>query len=305
MSDSFHEGEHAVQARAGTRVEGSIRQTIPDVAAAFLLERSVLVVAGRDDADRMWTSMLAGSPGFLRATDPQTMAVDVQTLSSDPLAALFAGGGPVGSIAMDHHRRMRVNGLLTPRADGFDITSEQVYSNCGRYISKRLPTPLTADRPAPSVWTGTELTAAQSVAISAASTFFIGTSHPDGAADASHRGGNPGFVLVDSPRACRWPDYNGNSMFMTLGNLALNPRVGLLFPDWAAGGLLQLSGHAHIVWDESAARSMPGAERVVEMTIDAVQETQHAIGLEWTEPILSRFNPVAAGAPSSGAPVGV
>lgn len=293
MSDSFHAGEHAVQERAGTRIEGAIRQTIPDVAAAFLLDRSTIVVAGRDDTGRMWASMLAGSPGFTSAADPQTMEVRALPLPSDPLASLFERGGQVGTIAMDHHRRMRVNGVLRPRPEGFAVATEQVYSNCGRYISNRQPVHGSAEHLEPAVTTGKELTAAQIEAIRAASTFFIGTSHPDGPADASHRGGNPGFVLVDSPTKCRWPDYNGNAMFMTLGNLVLNPRVGLLFPDWENGGLLQVSGRAHIVWDEAAAKSLPGAERIVEMTIDAVQETQHAIDLRWTTPILSRFNPVA------------
>lgn len=296
MSDDFHDGEHAVQKRAGTWVEGAIRSTIPDVAAAFLLERSFIVVAGRDEAGVMWASMLTGTPGFLRAPDPQTMTVTARPVHGDPLTALFASGGPVGTIAMDHHRRMRVNGVLTPQAGGFTIVTEQVYSNCGRYISKRLPMPDAAPPTAPTVHVGSELTADQAATIRAANAFFIATSHPDGAADASHRGGNPGFVLVDTPHSCRWPDYNGNSMFMTLGNLALNSRVGLLFPDWDNGGLLHVSGRAHIVWDETAARALPGAERVVEMTIDAVREIRHANRLRWSDPVLSRFNPTAVGA---------
>ena len=45
----------------------------------------------------------------------------------------------------------------------------------------------------------------------------VGVAH---GADASHRGGNPGFVRADSPHELSWPDYSGNSMFLTLGNLA-------------------------------------------------------------------------------------
>ena len=290
MSDSFHSGERAVQERAGKYFGGTIRETIPDIAAAFLLERPTIVVAGRDGEERMWVTMLAGSPGFMHAADPRTMSVQARPSSSDPLFPLIEHGGRIGTIVMDHRRRMRVNGILAPEPGGFAVATEQVYSNCGRYISERQLVGSGHDAE-PTVHKGSQLTAEQAGRIRAADTFFIGTSHPDGPADASHRGGNPGFVQVDSPVTCRWPDYNGNSMFMTLGNLALNPRVGLLFPDWTTGGLLQLSGRAQIVWDESAARVLPGAERVVELTIDAVQETEHALGTHWGAPRLSKFNP--------------
>ncbi|MEO6826660.1 MAG: pyridoxamine 5'-phosphate oxidase family protein [Microbacteriaceae bacterium] len=299
MSDA-HAGEIAVQERTGTSFGGRIRNEIPAVAAKFLLERRYVVIAGRDGADRMWTTMLVGSPGFARAADPQTMAVAARPLATDPLAPLVTHGGEVGTIALDHHRRMRVNGILTPEHDGFRVSTRQVFSNCGRYIAERhlLQRPDDAEpagtKPVvtkPVVTTGSELTAEQMAAIGAADTFFIGTSHPDGPADASHRGGNPGFFRVDSPGSCSWPDYNGNALFMTLGNITLNPRVGLLFVDWANGGMLQVSGRAQINWDESEARSRPGAERVVELTVDAVQETRQALHAHWGAALLSRYNP--------------
>lgn len=251
----------------------------------------------------MWATLLTGVPGFMQAPDPRVLVVHALPLPSDPLAALMAKGGEVGTIVWDHHGRMRVNGLLEPRTDGFAVNTVQVYSNCRRYIAERHPLasvgpePVSGanpQEPAARTSTGAELTAAQAETIRAADTFFIGTSHPDGPADASHRGGNPGFVLVDSPRALRWPDYNGNGMFMTLGNIAVNPRVGLLFPNWTTGGLLQICGRALIDWDLASAAAQPGAERVIKLTIDAVQETEHALDMRWSPAILSRYNPPRA-----------
>jgi len=60
--------------------------------------------------------------------------------------------------------------------------------------------------------------------------------------DASHRGGEPGFVQVLDDNHLLWPDYAGNNHFNTLGNLLVDSRVGLLFVDFAGGHLLQLSG---------------------------------------------------------------
>lgn len=305
MSQSFHSGELAVQERAGKTSGAIIRTSIPEIAAEFLVRRPAIVIAGRDADERMWATMLTGAPGFMQAPDPQVMVVHARPLPSDPLAPLVAAGGEVGTILWDHHGRMRVNGLLEPRPDGFAVSTVQVYSNCGRYIARRDPLEGAESAPATDVdplepraatSTGTELTAAQAEMIRTADTFFIGTSHPAGPADASHRGGNPGFVLVDSSRTLRWPDYNGNAMFMTLGNITVNPRVGLLFADWATGGLLQVSGRARVDWDPASAAPLAGAERVVELTIDAVQQTEHALDTRWSPAVLSRYNPSRAAA---------
>jgi uncharacterized protein len=290
VTGPVHAGERAVQERAGRAFRGAIRDHVPGIAAAFLVEQPVIVIAGRAADERMWTSMLTGPPGFLEVPDPRTVYVHALPLPSDPLAALVAGGGEIGMIAVDSHHRMRVNGTLAPRADGFAVHTEQVYANCLKYISERHPSRGGTAESGPTITNGSALTPAHAAQVRAADMFFIGTSHPDGPADASHRGGNPGFVVVDAPNRLRWPDYVGNSMFMTLGNITLNPHVGLLFPDWSTGGQLQLSGRAAVNWDPAAAAPLPGAQRVVELTVDAVRYTGRATDLRWTPPVLSRFN---------------
>lgn len=297
MSGTFHPGEVAIQQRVGRSSGAVVHRSIPEVAAAFLATRPAVVIAGRGQDGRMWATMLTGRPGFMQAPGPRVMVVHALPRSDDPLAPLVAHGGEVGTILWDHHGRMRVNGVLHPRADGFAIDAVQVFSNCGRYIAERHPLDdedearPASGRPVADPEVGSQLSAEQMGVIRAADTFLIGTSHPDGPADASHRGGDPGFVVVDSPRALHWPDYNGNGMFMTLGNIVLNPSVGLLFPDWATGGLLQVSGRAAIDWDRAAAAPLPGAERVVTFTVDAVQQTRDALPTRWSPARLSRYNP--------------
>lgn len=286
---SYHDGEIAVQQRAGRSFPGRIRNVIPPVAAEFLTQHDVCTIAGLGQDGRMWTTMLCGPVGFMNADDEQTMHVRAAPLPSDPLHRVLAAGGDVGTIVLDGHRRMRVNGVLEPADEGFVIHTEQVFSNCGRYISERQGTPV-AQTPGP-VTRGNTLTSAQAALIRSASTFLIGTRHPDGSADASHRGGDPGFVRVDDEGTLQWPDYDGNNMYMTLGNLAVDPRVGLLFLDWAEGTLLQVSGRATVDWTPEAAAELPGALRVVRMNIDAVQQTVHGVPMHWSAATLSRFNP--------------
>ena len=77
--------------------------------------------------------------------------------------------------------------------------------------------------------------------IESSDTCFVASAHPDGPADVSHRGGKAGFIRV-SKNTLTVPDYPGNSMFNTLGNMALNPRAGMLFLDFQQNRQLQITG---------------------------------------------------------------
>jgi hypothetical protein len=109
--------------------------------------------------------------------------------------------------------------------------------------------------------------------------------------DVSHRGGNPGFVEVLDDRLV-WPDYAGNLMYMTLGNLELNQAAGLLFLDWATGDALHLTGRARIDWNP---RDVPGAERLVSFEVERVLHVTGTGAPRWTLTGYSRFNPPVRG----------
>ncbi|MDT3398386.1 pyridoxamine 5'-phosphate oxidase family protein [Streptomyces sp. B1866] len=107
-------------------------------------------------------------------------------------------------------------------------------------------------------------------------TLFIASGHPEAGSDVSHRGGPPGFLRVAGPRRVRLPDYAGNAMFNTLGNLWVDPRVGLVLCDFATGETLQISGRA-TVHRAPADGSWPAeAERVVDIAVDRVRHTPGA-----------------------------
>ncbi|WP_167476372.1 pyridoxamine 5'-phosphate oxidase family protein [Nocardia arthritidis] len=291
----FHPGELAVQRRMGqadtaTRVGRIISAEIPPVAALFLAEQRLVVLAAADADGRMWASQLTGAPGFVRAVDTGTIGIAARPVPGDPLRAALTRPAHVGMIALQpqRRRRMRANGTAEPADYGLRIVTDQVYSNCPKYISIRdIESRLPVAQP-PSSVRGTELDARQRDAIGAADTFFVATADAEGNADASHRGGNPGFLQVLSPTRLRWPDYRGNSMFMTLGNIADDPRCGLLIPDWS-GGALQLTGTAELVWDPDTFTA--GAQCSIDFTISEVVELRDAYPLRWTRPELSPVNP--------------
>ncbi|WP_406445370.1 pyridoxamine 5'-phosphate oxidase family protein [Streptomyces sp. NBC_01613] len=291
----YHSGSRAVQDRTGVRdvadhVGRAIGEGIKPVAAAFLELQPLLVLGAADPGTgHVWASPLTGTPGFARATGPRQMSVTGGVRPGDPLtAALASEGTPVGTIALDPRtrRRMRLNGRLRPTARGFAVAADRVFSNCPKYIQRRQSYETVENRGPEAARHGSELSEAQRDFVTGADTFFLATVHEDGA-DVSHRGGNPGFVRVDSPRELSWRDYPGNSMFLTLGNLATDPRAGLLFLDWTTGTTLQLTGEART---EFAA---DGERRVRFTTLDVI-ETRSAVPLRWSAPEYSPANPDAA-----------
>ncbi|MBL6454273.1 pyridoxamine 5'-phosphate oxidase family protein [Belnapia sp. T6] len=103
--------------------------------------------------------------------------------------------------------------------------------------------------------------------IEAAPFFFLATA-AEGIADCSFKGGPPGFVRVTGPAELEFPDYDGNSMYLSLGNIALAPAVGLLFMAFDGRSLrLRLRGQAVLVEDPDRLAAIPGARRLVRVAV--------------------------------------
>lgn len=305
MKSVFHAGERAVQERAGvaemaSRVGNSIHTLLPPVAQEFLQHQRMVIIASRDAEEQIWASLLTGKPGFVHPIDEQTVFIEAEPLPGDPLRYILETNHQAGTdadtgmlaIELATRKRMRVNGKSEYfPGKGFALYVQQAYSNCPKYIQVRKVVPEVTPTTAPVVQQGKQLSVAQQLWVTEADTFFIASFHPEGGADASHRGGNPGFVHVLNANTLRFPDYSGNNMFNTLGNLAANPRAGLLFVDFEHGGTLQLTGEAEILWDAEAAAQFSGAQRVVEYKITSVIQTDHAVPWRWQLEQVSPFNP--------------
>ena len=179
-------------------------------------------------------------------------------------------------------------------AASVQISVAEVFGNCPMYIQARTLEAESVAAAMSSVRRGSVLTASQQRAIERADTLFIGSVHEGTGADASHRGGRPGFVRVVDERRLRLPDYAGNNMFQTLGNISKDPRVGLLFVDFASGTTRQLTGRARILWDSASFADLPGAELAVDIEVDLVVELEGRVagGSRLVAP--SPFNPSRA-----------
>lgn len=106
--------------------------------------------------------------------------------------------------------------------------------------------------------------------IEARDMFFLATADAEGRPQCSYKGGAPGFVRVLDAHTIAFPSYDGNGMFLSTGNVAANPQVGLLFIDLEGGSRLRLNGVASIVDNEPLLAEYPGALLVVRVRVDAV-----------------------------------
>lgn len=97
--------------------------------------------------------------------------------------------------------------------------------------------------------------------------FFLATADGEGRPDCSFKGGPPGFARVVAPDALVFPDYDGNGMFRSLGNLTANPNVGLLFLSVGERPQrLRVNGAAEVLRDDPLAAEFPGAQLLVRVT---------------------------------------
>ena len=97
--------------------------------------------------------------------------------------------------------------------------------------------------------------------------FFLATADDQGRPDCSFKGGPAGFVRVTAPDTLIFPDYDGNGMFRSLGNLAANPHVGLLFLSVGERPQrLRVNGAAEVLTDDPLLADIPGAQLLVRVT---------------------------------------
>jgi uncharacterized protein len=110
---------------------------------------------------------------------------------------------------------------------------------------------------------GPEIHAAARRLIEAADMFFLATADEHGRPDCSYKGGDPGFVRVLDDRTVAFPSYDGNGIFASLGNIAVNPQVGILFIDFEHGHRLRLQGEASVIDGDPLLAGYPGAHLIV------------------------------------------
>lgn len=281
----FHAGEAALQAAMGMRerMEGVgarvIRAAMPDQHRE-LFEKLPTMLVGTLDEGQPWATMIQGPRGFVQTPDDRTLRLGAYPGADDPALSGIRPGAPVALLGLEPEtrRRNRANGeVVATEAGAWTVRVHQSFGNCPKYIHPRRPAARPERAAEPRRAEGPSLSEEARALIERSDTMFVASSSAgrlaagdlaarEGAGvDVSHRGGPAGFVTITRQGegdTLVLPDYDGNWMFNTLGNLLSWPRAGLLFVDYVEGHVLQLAATAEVrVGAASEARSL--ALRVV------------------------------------------
>lgn len=302
----FHRGEIALQERAGVRERMAdfgprvIRDFMPDQHREFYAQLPMVILGHVDDSGRPWCSLVAGKPGFAHSPDRRQLILETGFLPGDPIVNNLKAGSQFGMLGIEFHsrRRNRMNGTVTALENRrLTLSVDQAFGNCPQYIQTRsfeiAPPASGHDSRAHRF---DHLPDNVMSLIENADTFFVSSRAPvehnrrvDGV-DASHRGGQRGFVRVDDKLTLTIPDYSGNSHFNTLGNFLVDPRAGLLFVDFESGDIIMLTGTVDLIWDSIEAAAFEGAERLWRFRLDEGWRLPQASPLRWS---FGEFSPAS------------
>ena len=295
----FHAGEIALQRllgvdeRMNTLGRKVVRDFMPDQHRDFFATLPFVAVGAVDPEGDVWASLLFGRPGFASSPDPRTLRFSSPRHPGDPTSRGMTQGEAVGllGLEMQSRRRNRMNGTILGAEDaeggGFAVSVQHSFGNCPQYIQDRAWR-FVAE---PGIDPTTEVVAESGLGpharaiVDRADTFFVASYLDDGVegrqVDVSHRGGKPGFIRIADDGTLTIPDFAGNLHFNTLGNIRLNPRVGLLFVDFETGDMLHMTGTSTVILDGPEIAAFQGAERLWTFTAVKSVLRRKASPLRW------------------------
>ncbi len=302
----FHEGELEVQERADQQADAEsnsamIADKLYAGALNFIRQQQMAILSTRDTDGHRWASVIFGPRGFLEPSDRQSLHIAVPAAerdASDPLWNNLQSDPRFGLLVIElaNRRRLRINGDAGVNDCEILLKVTESFPNCPKYITQRELKVELAEAPEAksNVSEGTDLPTRLQEMIANADVLFLATGHAQRGNDASHRGGSPGFLEVMNKSTLRLPDYPGNGLFNSLGNVAGDPQAGVLIPDFEHGRQLQLTATAEILWDQPDPESKTGGtNRFVEFTISRWMERPLPARLKSSVVSYSPYNPAA------------
>lgn len=175
-----------------------------------------------------------------------------------------------------------------------NVAVDETLGNCPKYLNKRVITPYESS---PRLITDSLPLSAEAIAlIGRSDTFLISSRHGDHSMDTNIRGGATGFVRVFSNSETEgvtlvYPEYSGNRLYQTLGNITSDRAVGVTFPDFDTGDVLYLAGRAEVLIGDAAQSVLPHSNIAVRIEIEAVRMVRDGLAFRGTLLDPSPYNP--------------
>ncbi|KAI4727375.1 oxidoreductase [Aureobasidium sp. EXF-10728] len=326
----FHEGEKLMQKKL--RVPEMDNPTIPMLSPQLstMLQKAPLLAFGTLDPEgRPWTTVWGGRKGFSQPLGNSMIGIRTSVASTlDPVVEVLVGRDAKGEIVkeegngrflsglaidLDTRKRVKLAGRMVAGAlgstdgeDGADANVQQgvlqlvarvdeslEQGNCPKYLNRRdispaITNPKLISDSVPLHERAVEL-------IHKVDLMFLSTSSGT-SMDTNHRGGPPGFVrCVSQDNGCTqfvYPEYSGNRLYQSLGNLMLEPKAGFCFPDFETGDCLFVTGYTEVLFGKDAAEMMPRSNLAVRVTITAARLVASVLPFRGNTGEFSPYNPV-------------
>ncbi|KAF2269619.1 hypothetical protein CC78DRAFT_236132 [Lojkania enalia] len=226
------------------------------------------------------------------------LAIDLMTRKRVKICGRMVAGA-LGEVDVDYEDIMQKTEGASERQDQLQLVYkvEQSLGNCPKYLNQyELRPALTNSK---LISQSSTLTAEAKALISSADMFFLSSSTVEDM-DTNHRGGLLGFARILSDTEIVYPEYSGNRFYQTLGNLQINPKIGVTFPDYEAGNVLYITGIVEILVLEHAAQLLPGSNLAVKITIDEARFVESGLPFRGTRKMPSPYNPLVRTLASEG-----
>jgi hypothetical protein len=240
----YHHGQIQVQEEASSRHVADKLAHWVGPAISYALDADLALFALADPDGVLRFVALSGPPPMMDVAGPGVLRFHPALSAVAGIRGSTVAGGLVISLA--RAERARLNGTLHPLPDGaLALQPEEVFTLCRKYIMPTAGTDL-------DIVAGPERRDALDLddpwvaqLVASAETSFLASVAPDGAPDVAHRGGPRGFLSLDpAQRLLTWPEYVGDGVFKSAGNVRATGTATLLIPDFASGDALELVGQA-------------------------------------------------------------
>jgi len=324
----WHSGE--TEMKKAMRVPLDDNPTYPALSpqlANHLRIAPLISIGTLDQQGRPWTTLWGGQKGLSQPLAEGIIGIKtLVTAKHDPVVEELVGkeatgqvvrqegkGRMVSGLTIDLETRKRVKmygrmvaGALMMREDEATdakqaiaevqlvLKIEQSLGNCPKYLNKKA---ISQALSSPELVADSPVLPQQALdLLGKADLFFISSSQKYVDMDTNHRGGPAGFLRVlsnNTPGAVLvYPEYSGNRLYQTLGNLKVNPRAGICVPDFDTGDMLYLTGETEILIGADASKLLPRSNLAVKLTVTSARFVSQALPFRGTGGEASPYNPV-------------
>jgi uncharacterized protein len=238
----YHSGQLQIQSEAKTsEVARKLAFWVGPI-KEFVAGADLILLAVLDQNEMLRFTVLSGKPPLVSSINSRNginFRILIKSVNVEPNFGFYGGL----AISMANARRVRINGALIQNNIGTVLETKETFTLCKKYIAPSIMLgdiqhlgPVSRDQISiHDPWLHNVITKSE--------TAFLASISPDGKPDVAHRGGPPGFLKLDTEtQQLSWPEFVGDGIFKSAGNIRATNKMTLLIPDFESGDGIEITG---------------------------------------------------------------